>query len=277
MVINISSLNLFRVAKKRTSNKFSILIPVFLLVLAGLIFRAYQEYKASKLISLTRYTFINQNSLISINIKDKTKIIINLPEDLYVETAYHYGQLRLKNVYAVGQLDRRGGKVLAGTVSDLLGVPVLENNFNYLDQLLIRFHEFNLRVDKIKKIEVQTDELVLADGSKALTVDQNKWDFLTADVFNETDLVTENLKIEILNAGTVTGLGNQAARLLTRIGLDVVNVANQDIPIKDCEVKTAKSSKTADRIAQIFGCKIMPKEPGRADISLILQVLHPGE
>ncbi|MEK7127540.1 MAG: LytR C-terminal domain-containing protein [Patescibacteria group bacterium] len=264
-------------AKKRTSNKFSILIPVFLLVLAGLIFRAYQEYKASKLISLTRYTFINQNSLISINIKDKTKIIINLPEDLYVETAYHYGQLRLKNVYAVGQLDRRGGKVLAGTVSDLLGVPVLENNFNYLDQLLIRFHEFNLRVDKIKKIEVQTDELVLADGSKALTVDQNKWDFLTADVFNETDLVTENLKIEILNAGTVTGLGNQAARLLTRIGLDVVNVANQDIPIKDCEVKVVKPSKTAERIAGIFGCKIMAKEPGRADVSLILRVLHPGE
>lgn len=263
--------------KKRPSNRFSLLVPVILLVLAGLLFRAYQEYKTSKLISLTRYTFIDQNSLVSLNIKDKTKIIIYLPEDLYVETAYHYGQLRLKNVFAVGELDKRGGKVLAATVSDLLGIPVLENNFNYLDQLLIRYHEFNLREDKIKKMELQTDELLLADGTKALVLDQNKWDFTTEDVFIEQDLLEENLKVEVLNAGSLVGLGNQAARVLTKMGLDVVSVANAEIPIKECEVKIIKFSKTTKRIADIFGCKISEKGPGRADISLILQVLHPGE
>ncbi|MDO8514928.1 MAG: LytR C-terminal domain-containing protein [bacterium] len=263
--------------KKRPSNKFSLLIPVVLLVLAGLLFRAYQEYKSSKLINLTRYTFINQNSLVSLDIKNKNKITINFPDDLYVDAAYGYGKLRFKNVYQVGELDKRGEKVLAATISDLLGVPVSSSPFSYLDQLLIRFYEFNLRSDKIINLPLPTEELVLADGTKVLTLDRNKWDFTYTDNFTEPDIVAEDLKVEVLNAGEVLGLGNQAARLLSHIGIDVVNVANLDIPIKDCEVKMVKPSKTALRIADIFGCKILNKDPGRADISLILRVLHPGE
>lgn len=274
---SLSSLKLLAVVKKRPSNRFSLLVPVFLLVLIGVCYRGYQEFASSKLLNLTRYTFIIQNSLVSLNSKDKTKTVVDLAGDLYMEAAYHYGPIRYKSLFSVGELDKRGEKVLATTISDLLGVPVLENNFNYLDKLLIRYLEFNLREDKIKKIQLPTDELLLADGTKALVLDQNKWDFTTEDVFIERDLLEENLKVEVLNAGSLAGLGNQAARVLTKMGLDVVSVANAEIPIKDCEVKIVKKSKTAKRIAEIFGCKISEKGPGRADISLILQVLHPGE
>ncbi len=263
--------------------------------MAGVFFRLYQEYSKSKLVNLSRYNFIVFKPLTfySLDPKELTAVKIDLPSGLYVDAAFGYGPYKLKSLFELGELDKRGGKVLAATVSEILGVPVdgfvdelsikksYQTNLNFFDFGLIGFNLLKIRADKIRdlnfgKLDVLTD-LVLADGSTVQTFDFQKFDFLTRGSFNETRLILENLDVEVLNAGEVSGLGNKTARILSNMGLKVVNVANAEIPIGDCEVKSDKTSVTADRIAQIFGCRILTKEPGRANISLILRVLHPGE
>jgi hypothetical protein len=267
------------------------LVIAVLAVLLGVV--VYSQRRASAILRLPRVNFLilHPLSFYSLDMENQTAIKIDLPPELYVQTAYGYGPYRLKAVYDLGELDKRGGKVLMATVSDLLGLPVdgwLESwrwqlppktSFNYHDWLLIFKNYSLLRPDKIKTINPADfwEDLVLANGETVKTLDPSKFDFLTDGLFWESALKRENLKVEVLNAGGTTGLGNKAARLLANMGLTVVRVDNAETPIGDCEVKSAKPSLTADRVARIFGCRLMTKEADRADITLILRVLHPGE
>jgi len=297
--IHFRSLKLLAVGRKRTTSKsfnpLGILVPVLIVVIAGIFFKLYLFSRESKLLNLARYNFIVLEPLTfySLNPKEKTAIKIVLPPNLYVDSAFGYGQYKLKSVYELGELDKRGGEVLLATVSEMLGVPVdgyidslnlkktYNTNLNYLDLALLGIKYVEIGEGKIKNLDLSAldvlPDLVLADGSTVQTFDPLKFDFLTQGSFHEETLILENQDLEVLNVGEVAGLGNKAARILGNIGLKVVNVANAQIPIGDCEVKADVNSLTARRIAQIFGCKVLQKEPGRANVSLILRVLHPGE
>jgi hypothetical protein len=285
------------VGRKKTASRRFPFRAIFLLataIVAGFLgFGVYSQYKASVFLNSSRLNFLILNPLIfySINTDDKTAVKISLPDDISVQTAYGYGLYKLKAVYSLGELDKRGGKVLMATITDLLGVPVdgfinnleintgKETSFNYYDLFTVIKNFYELRPDKIKSLDLNhyLTELVLESGESVKMVDQQKFDFLSAGLFGENRLQAENLKIEVLNAGTVLGLGNKAARILANMGLAVVSVANTEYPVGECEVKAVKASLTASRIAQIFGCKLMGKEAGRADLSLILRVPHPDE
>lgn len=295
-------------ARKKPSNRGLLLVPILLVLALGIGWKIYGEWQRSKLGEGQRYNIVVSSEkdelvkLVSLDKFDKTITTIEFPKDLYVETAFEYGKYSLDKVWAVGELDKRGGAVLAATVEDLTGVPVdgyirvrefgeardvreiVKTDLSVFDLARVAWEGIKIRADKIKTIDLGNlgaiDDLLLADGSKVKSVDTLRLDYFLQGEFLERNLREENLKAEVLNAKGKAGLGTLAARMLETVGIDVVNVGNSDLAINRCEVLAAKKderSLTVKRIAKIFGCTISPKEEGRADITLLLRVLHPGE
>ncbi len=285
-----------------------LLAPIFLVVVAGIGWKILGEWQKSKLGESQRYNIVFSSErdglvkFVSLDKLDKTLTVLDFPGELYVETAFGYGKYFLGKVWEVGELDKRGGKVLAATIGDLAGVPVdgyirmrdlgelrdvggiIKTDLSVFDLGRLGWEAIKVRTDKIKTIDIAklgvTDDLLLADGGKARALDFLRLDYFLQGEFLERDLREENLKIEVLNTGGELGLGTAAARVLEAVGIDVVNVGNSDLGVKECEVRVINKyehSKTVKRIAGVFRCKILSKEEGRADVTLLLRALHPGE
>lgn len=254
--------------------------------------------------------------LVSLDKLGKTAELIELPPDLYVDVPYGYGKYQIGAVWGLGELDKKGGLLIKATVQDFIGVPVdgylrtggvrgvgdvreilniqlLENlikggvdtDLSAIDIGKLVITAGSLRFDKVKFFQLDKlgilEELVLADGSKAKTVDLARIDYYLNGNLQENTIVSENLKGEVLNSGEEIGLGTKAARVLTNLGVDVVNVGNDqgDQGDRDCKVRTAKENfkkLTVLRVAGTFGCKITEGQSDRADFSLIIPALHPG-
>lgn len=276
---------------------------LLLLILAGLGFAFWKL--GPQLLAGTgrRFDRINialagrQVAIISYSPANKSAIIVRLPDELYLPELVHgYGQYKAASVYSVGELDKRGGQTLKGTLREYLGVPV--DNYYYtdksltdiktffigeaktdltlLDRVRLAYELFNVRFDRVKTVDLGkvAGNLILADGTSALSLEKAEVDSFLAGLLTEQRLVDENLRVEVVNTTPVAGLGNRGQRLLSNIGLTVVNVESASPPVGACQVqadKDARSFLTVARIARIYGCKIEPKpEEGRAAVTLML-------
>lgn len=290
----------------RRSPAKAIFSLILLLLVAAVAVRGFLLFKDSRIGKFDRFNVViiaQPTTLVSVNAKDQTAIAVALPDELYIsDLAYGYGAYRTAMIYPVGQLDRRGGETVATTVSDYLGVPVdgyiyapaakvsdLKSYFlspksvlgagsslNILDRLQLAVTIIQMRPDKIKTVNLGdfSDQLVLSDGSVALSLDKESADAHFQDDFVESRLRDEGFRLEMLNSTPVLGLGNRASRILVNIGANVVNVGTIDGQLPGCLIKTtpkAKNSLTVARIAQIFSCQVttLPEE-GRAEIEVDL-------
>ncbi len=229
-------------------------------------------------------------ALISLNVSDKSMVVVELPPDLYLPNVVHgYGQYKAQSVYGAGNLDHRGGETLAGTLEDYLGVPVddcffsqkkfseLKNaflspdfifgnasNINFLDKIQFLLNLFKVRFDKVKTVDLSSyaSPLVLADGSSAQTLDATEVDQILTGLLTESRPQAENFRVEVVNTTKMPGLGAKATRLLSNIGMSVINIETQDVASLQCGIfatPNALKSVTVARISQIYSCKISQK------------------
>ena len=278
-----------------------ILFLVILICFGALFYYFWQNGKFGK---FDRFNLILQGTpviLVSLDPKEHSVTVVRFPDDLYVlEVVPNYGAYKMASVYKVGELDRRGGLVLSWTVSGLLGVPVdgylvvnrrigaqiksfflsprilfdSPSDLNFFDRVRFVLALEQVRFDKINEVDLgkMATALVLADGSAVLGVDKEQLDSLFAGYFGETGLREEGKRVEVLNSTPVVGLGNRAARVLTNIGLSVINVGSISDTLSQCEVRTNNiKSLTVRRMANIFSCKIITRAvEDRADVTLVL-------
>lgn len=275
--------------RSRTSLGSLLFLLLFLIAVAFGTVKIFPQIQKSRFGQAERFNIILATSpviLVSINIRQKTAVEISFPDDLYLPELIHgYGRYRAGAIFAAGELDKRGGETLAGSVQEFLGVPVdgyfrpegKETNLSLLD--LVRFYWTfkTTRFDKVKKIDLEklASPLILADGSMAKSVDAAELDNFLNGAFTEDNLREENWRVEVVNTTNINGLGARAGRLLTNLGLTVVNVDSVKTPVGACEVRAkekARQSPTARRLAKIFGCGqvLSGGQDNRADVSLFL-------
>lgn len=288
--------------------RFSLRI-ILLPILAGLAFFAF--FKVFPLISTHRFgqfdrfnvVLVSKSvTLVSINPKSSSAVTIFFPDDLFLQNIVHgYGGYSVNKISAVGELDKRGGETLAGTIREYVGVPIDgywllssspadlksfflnpnhlfsgKTNLNLLDRFQFVFALEQIRSDKIAKINLSSavSPLVLADGSNASTLDEPTLDNLESGAFVEESLRSENLRLEIINSPSYPGLGNRAARILTNIGASVISVDTGDLALPTCQILVsprASNSQTVRRAKDIFSCQVLAKTPDdRADAKIIL-------
>lgn len=240
-------------------------------------------------------------TLISLNPQEKTAVVVRFPDDLYFPEVVHgYGQYLVSSIFAAGELDRRGGETLAGSVSEYLGVPVdgylrsdreasdLKGFFwdprlfggkegiSVWDLARFIWHWENLRPDRIRIFDLDkaAAPLVLADGSTAKVIEAAELDSLFNGAFWEDSLRRDGWRVEVINTTKTAGLGARAGRLMTNIGLTVVNIGSSGETVPACQVITdsrAKNSRTVRRIEKIYSCRVATRsEPDRAEVTVLL-------
>lgn len=161
---------------------------------------------------------------------------------------------------------------------ELLGVlRNLQTNLTIFDLAKIWLWVKNTRFDKTSFLDLEQTKalstLVLADGSKALTIDQGLLDKATQELFKDSKLANEHFLIEILNGSEKAGLANRVARLITNLGGTVVSLGNSLSAIGQCQIRGEEKvlpSFTAWRLAQVFNCEIIREKPG--DLKTDLQI-----
>lgn len=241
----------------------------------------------------SRYTLVlNQDpvAVVSVELKLKKATVIIIPGELQVESAHGYGQLSASKVFAAGQLDRRGGSVLQDTMADLLGLNIdavvtpkqpiilgekpsrtafLNQNFlqssgsNLLAVALFNWDWVSLRSDKIETLNFGSSdissELILADGSTAQVVGKETLDRILGNSLFSSKIVSEDLRVGIINSTSINGLGSRAARFLANQGVNVVNVETRDSSLAGCEIqfsdKKTERAQTFLIASDYFGCK----------------------
>ena len=165
-----------------------------------------------------------------------------IPGQLPVETAFGYGPYQWKNVFALGQIDHRGGLTLMRTSQEALGLAIKgwqadrQTNLSWLDRIKwwywSKFRvEAKLTLDLNQKPDWQTSNLV------------------NEQVFSQ-EAAGESLSLSLVN-------GRNLSRVIANHGIELVSV-----------VSTAAVPETTT---------IYVKDPGRIDSATVswLKMLLP--
>ncbi len=108
---------------------------------------------------------------------------------------------------------------------------------------------------------------LLPDGTRVCVVDVGRVDYILDDVFEDDGVRGESISVSLLNTTTTSALGSRASRALTRLGIHVISVANDNPQIHGCTIhgtKQALRSYTARVIQQILDCSFVEKDEERS-------------
>ncbi|AKM79150.1 MAG: hypothetical protein UX85_C0003G0053 [Candidatus Beckwithbacteria bacterium GW2011_GWB1_47_15] len=210
---------------------------------------------------------------------------LKLPGNTLVEVPGGFGQYQLRSVYKLGELDGRGGQLLARSVQDLLAVPVDgwrvegKTNLSWWDRLRL-WWQGNLNGSRKKEINLgqlaSFQPLELKDGSRIYRVSQILVDDLVNREYFDDRLAEENLTVAILNGSGVTGMAKTVSRLAANLGAEVVSIKNyQSIGTSMLVVAETGvvESRTYQRLSQALGIAKVEIRPGnefRADLAVVV-------
>ena len=231
-------------------------------------------------------------SVLSYHPKEERIVIINIPDETFLNVPYGFGLWQLRAVYELGesQKDSGGNKLLVETLTNFLAIPIdgfldfstLEPNksaseivdilkenpfsgFNLLsglktdltiwELLRLKVSAGSVRFDKIK--ELSLDKIKVLDRENLL----DGTPIYTADPFKldsvlsdlaDPVITSEHKSIAVLNATGQAQLAQKAARLITNLGGNVIITTNASQKLKKTQVVGLESA-TLKRLKQIFG------------------------
>ncbi len=115
-------------------------------------------------------------------------------------------------------------------------------------------------------------EKKLPDNSTILEFERDQFDSLTDNFFEDKQIRDEHLRIIVLNTTGRPFLGSRAARIIDRLGANIIQIGNENQVVDSCEISGTTEqlkSKTSQSISQLFGCeKKTLTEEGRADLTV---------
>lgn len=250
----------------------------------------------------------NSVSLFSYNPKDRKVIIVNIPDETYLEVPSGFGKWQLRAIYDLGgdQLLKKtlveffaipidgfldfGGSFKTKSASELLdslkknpftGLTLLSNvqtDLTLWELMRLQAGISSVRFDKIRELNLSKlnvlDKDNLLDGTEVYIFDPVKLDSVLSDLVDPA-ISLEHKTIAVLNATDRPQLAQKAARLITNLGGNVIITSNAQKTLPKSRL-IGEQSKTLQRLQQIFDLddKISTKDEGlesfRAQINLLL-------
>lgn len=220
-------------------------------------------------------------SLILFSPKNGEINIINIPDEVYLETAHGFGKWQLRSIFDFGQSQKGmgGDKLLKDSLSSFFGLPIdgivegdlvnmiskkqlsllmmsnVKSDLTLFDLIRLQMELSKVRFDKIKQTDLgisdSLEKSTLADGTAVLLADPVRLDQLFTNLADPI-LSSEHRTIAIFNSTNYPQLAQKAARLIANIGGDVIIVSNGKNKYQKTFISGEKS-KTLDRLKQIFG------------------------
>ncbi len=250
---------------KSLKTLFVFCLIVFFLITISLSIKAFAVIKASKFDGSHRFTLAlsttekNRAEILSFDPKNKTISVLRLQGNLGKQTV---GQVLA--TYVDGEVIQKAEvteeKIGKKLFSLAMRLDLVKTNVTFID--LIRLSYFaNTVSDKntsVKEIALPQSETQIDRVSEAL--------------FEDADIVAENMDIEIVNATGVPGVGRRLERMLVNLGSQVVSVSTA----RGGDAKTSlqyrvRKSYTVNKLQRILGVTA-EKQDGLSisDIKIIL-------
>lgn len=214
-------------------------------------------------------------TLLSLNVQNQKITITTLPNETYLEVPHGFGKWQLSSVVSLG-----GEELLKDSLTEFFAVPIdgvlscscellstmRKNPFGLLLLLpslkadlspfeLIRLNLAisSVRFDKVKEVDLEKIGLLekdkLLDGTSVFVADPTRLDSFSSELA-EPIIKSEHKTIAVFNSTNQPSLAQEAARLITNIGGDVIIVSNSQRREKT-EIFGEKS-KTLEKLKQIF-------------------------
>lgn len=206
-----------------------------------------------------------------------------IPGNTLMTVPRGYGEYQLKNVYNLGQLDKKGGQLLSQTIQNGLAIPVSgwqikeAANLSWWDKLRLKWVLiFNRKTTKIDLRQVALKALTLSDGTQVYQVNQNLLDeTVNRFLFDET-MIKEGISLAVINASGIEGEAKTVARLVANLGGDVRMIGNKQVQAQS-EILVAKqnlkTSYTVKRLSQalkIDQIKVGIETDLRAEVAVVI-------
>ena len=233
----------------------------------------------------------DHTSILTYNPKEGKVVIINIPDETFLNVPFGFGLWQLRAIYELGESQKGlgGGKLLMETLTNFLAVPIdgfldlsslqprqsaagvintLRNNpfsgLNLLSSLKTDLTLWELiklklgigavRFDKIKELNLLELNVLDKENLPDGTL------VFTADSVKldsvlsdlaDPTIMAEHKNIAVLNTTDRTQLAQKAARLITNLGGNVIIMANATQELKKTKVYGLESA-TLRRLKQIF-------------------------
>lgn len=266
-------------------------VLICLILIIGFFFFRNREYFSNSFGERGRVAILfystNDSLLAVLDSTGNSLVFIKIPSDLYVELPGDYGDYKFGTIYKLGEIDKKGKKLIEGAAMNLFGMKVdgvvnVKGDIDFKDikrsALLLLPKELNLgylkfwwNAKRLKPSETKffdlresdsVSDLLLPDNSKALKFDSYYFDKQIGNLYLKDSLViSEMLKIEVLNGADISGLGEKMARYFTNLGLNVLSVSNSEKEAFACKVKYAPKvakSYTLYKVIRDLSCVFVP-------------------
>lgn len=214
--------------------------------------------------------------------------MIELPSDKPIEALHGYGKYTPSSLWKLGFIEKRPG-LLRDSISDLIALPI-SAYFGRKDSaagdfpddpcqspsFLGRLIGENYISDSTLKDRILFILQCLGKSRDARIVltDTVQIDSLIGQAFENSLFRNEKLSVSISNTTDKPGLAEKASRYLTRVGIHVISLSNDERRLDSCEIEGSPvtlASSTARYISDIFHCR--PKSTGadnRSDLSVFI-------
>lgn len=240
---------------------------------------------------------------------DKSMTIFLLPDNVYLKVPHGFGQYRVRSVYELGELEKKGGELLMETIQSYLALPIDgyfgmvngqwegkggknfvlgslfrsflgrgKTNFNQWDILRLWWRINKLRVDKIDFFDLAETNILseakLLDNSVILETEFFRLDEIIGQCCYDTQVRDEALSIEVLNATDFSGLANEFSRMATNLGGSVVVIGNSNSKQQMSNIKYQKKelvkNYTLQKLEKILGVRAEVGERGESRADLLI-------
>ncbi len=242
--------------------------------------------------------------------------ILDIPQDVTIDATSGYGKYAVGSLFKLDDLDHKNGTLFVSSVSDAVGLPIswyivpsdpkvltepgvsmIRRLFSWSSILAILTHQIkssvplgvwlsfvaasqSISADGVVSVDARNAFIDhgLPDGSSVRALDQSRLDYLTNNAFLDSGLRSEGLSVAVYNTTDIPSVGQHAARLMTRLGIQLLFVGNSHPAREDCAVvgsQKALVTKTTQFIKDYFHCKNGESQgaldnPTGADIVVLL-------
>ena len=280
--------------KRRNSGKISgLLIKVFLpliLILGIFAFLKFdiKNWNGSDKFALA-YRLDSGDTAVSIldpKLDELTTLVI--PGDTEVDVARNYGELRIKNIWQLGENEKLGGKLLAETITQNFLFPVFlwsdsdastlsdqdlggilhfilfpkSTNIPFGDRLSVGIFAIRIGNSGRNLIDLGKnqflDKRTLNDGLPGYVIGGEISPRLSAyfsdNAITSTTNSGKNLRVSIKDATAAPGVADKVGQIVEVLGGKVVSVDKEVSINTDCTI-FGLDSKVVKKIAELFSCK----------------------
>lgn len=230
--------------------------------------------------------------LVGLSPKDNSLSVVAFPDEMKVETVGGYGLWRIEAIYALGDLEKSGGRLLQKSLSQYMGTEVEgfikvdepmsftpesvkndlvmmttrlifrrgESNFRLGDLILILWQSRKVLPNRISwqrltQSGILTTE-IQPDGSETYFSHPDLLDELSLSFFSEPEMRLEAKSVIINNATEHGGLGSQGGRFIKNLGADLISVRDWQNRLPESEIVVADegvlASFTLRKLKKVF-------------------------